>query len=397
MCRPAYVIPPPLLRCPLRSKFLLACLLSSIVAVAQALPIPAPPQFPAKSYVLMDAHSGQIIAANNADAHREPASLTKLMTAYVVFNALRDGVLHLDDNAPISERAWRMGGSRTYAKLGSQMPVDDLLQGMIVQSGNDAAVALAERVGGTEDAFVQIMNQYAQKLGMTDTHYVDASGLTSDKNHYMSARDLATLSRAIITEFPEYMHYFSQKTFVWNKISQGNRNDLLYTDTTVDGLKTGDTDDAGFCLVATATRGDLRLIAVVMGTKTRPERGRYAETLLNYGSNFFETRKLYGAGAPVADVKVWKGADDKVSAVLARDMYVTLPKSGESSLQATAQTSGGLIAPVADKSQVGMLNITVDGHLLTQAPLYTAKAVSEGGLFHRMVDSVRLWFSKKKS
>jgi D-alanyl-D-alanine carboxypeptidase (penicillin-binding protein 5/6) len=381
----------------LRSKILLVCLLSCITAAVQALPIPAPPQFPAKSYVLMDAHSGQVIAASNADAHREPASLTKLMTAYVVFHALRDGVLHLDDQATVSERAWRMGGSRTFAKVGTQMRIDDLLQGMIVQSGNDAAVALAERVGGTEDAFVQIMNQYAEKLGMKDSHYVDASGLTANKNHYMSAHDLATLSRAILNEFPEYMHYFSQKTFVWNKISQGNRNDLLYTDTTVDGLKTGDTDDAGYCLVATANRGDLRLIAVVMGTKTRPERGRYAETLLNYGSNFFETRKLYAAGASVANLKVWKGAEDSVAAVLAQDMYVTLPKSGDTSLQANAQTSAGLIAPVAEKSQVGMLNVTVDGHLLTQAPLYTLKAVPEGGFFHRMIDGVRLWFSKKKS
>lgn len=377
-------------------KPLLACLLFCIATAAEALPIPAPPVFPAKSYVLMDAHSGQIIAANNAEERREPASLTKLMTAYVVFHALRDGVLHLDDTATVSERAWKMGGSRMFAKLGDNIKVDDLLQGMIVQSGNDATVALAERVGGTEDAFVQIMNQYAQKLGMTNTHYVDASGLTNDRQHYMSAHDLGILSRALINEFPEYLHYFSQKTFLWNKISQGNRNDLLYTDTSVDGLKTGDTDDAGYCLVASATRGDLRLVAVVMGTKTRPERGRYAETLLNYGSNFFETRKLYAAGAPVADVKVWKGADDKVSAVLAQDMYVTLPKSGESSLQATAQTSGSLVAPVAAKSQVGMLNVTVDGHMLTQAPLYTAKAVPEGGIFHRMIDSVRLWFSKKK-
>jgi D-alanyl-D-alanine carboxypeptidase (penicillin-binding protein 5/6) len=380
----------------LSSKFLLACLLSCITAAVQALPIPAPPQFPAKSYVLMDAHSGEVIAALNGDQRREPASLTKLMTAYVVFHALKDGVLHLDDTATVSERAWKMGGSRMFAKLGSQVSVDDLLQGMIVQSGNDATVALAERVGGTEDAFVQIMNQYAEKLGMTNSHYVNASGLTADKNHYMSAHDLGTLSRALLTEFPQYLHYFSQKTFVWNKISQGNRNDLLYTDTTVDGLKTGDTDDAGYCLVATASRGDLRLISVVMGTKTRPERGRYAETLLNYGSNFFETRKLYAAGATVANVKVWKGAEDSVAAGLLQDMYVTIPKSGDSGLQATAQTAAGLIAPVGDKSQVGMLNVTLDGHMLTQAPLYTVKAVPEGGFFHRLVDSVRLWFSKKK-
>ncbi|HEX4300227.1 MAG TPA: D-alanyl-D-alanine carboxypeptidase family protein [Gammaproteobacteria bacterium] len=381
----------------MRSKFLLACFLSCITVAAHALPIPAPPQFPAKSYVLMDAHSGQVIAEYNGEQRREPASLTKLMTAYVVFHALKDGVLHLDDTATVSERAWKMGGSRMFAKLGDRIKVDELLQGMVVQSGNDATVALAERVGGTEDAFVQIMNQYAQKLGMVNTHYVDASGLTNDKNHYMSARDLGLLSRALIGEFPEYLHYFSQKIFVWNKISQGNRNDLLYTDTSVDGLKTGDTDDAGYCLVATALRGDLRLIAVVMGTKTRPERGRYAETLLNYGSNFFETRKLYAAGATVADVKVWKGADESVATGLTQDMYVTLPKSGDASLQANAQTSAGLIAPVADHSQVGMLNVTVDGHLLTQAPLYTMKAVPEGGFFHRLVDSVRLWFSKKKS
>jgi D-alanyl-D-alanine carboxypeptidase (penicillin-binding protein 5/6) len=192
------------------------------------------------------------------------------------------------------------------------------------------------------------------------------------------------------------MHYFSQKTFVWNKISQGNRNDLLYTDVTVDGLKTGDTDDAGYCLVATATRSDLRLIAVVMGTKTRPERGRYAETLLNYGSNFFATRKLYAAGAPVAEIRVWKGAEPSVQAVLLRDMYVTLPKGADSAMQATVQSTAGLIAPVVTHSQVGMLNVTVDGRLLTQAPLYTVKAVDQGNLFRRMWDGMRLWFTSKK-
>jgi D-alanyl-D-alanine carboxypeptidase (penicillin-binding protein 5/6) len=380
----------------LRAKFLLACLLYCIASLAQALPIPAPPQFPAKSYLLMDAHSGQVIAAYNGDQHREPASLTKLMTAYVTFHALKDGVLHLDDTATVSERAWKMGGSRMFAKLGDQVKIDDLLQGMIVQSGNDATVAIAERIGGTEDAFVQIMNQYAEKLGMRDTHFVDASGLTDDKNHYSTAHDLGLLSRAVITEFPEYLHYFSQKTFVWNKISQGNRNDLLYTDPSVDGLKTGDTDDAGYCLIATATRGDLRLISVVMGTKTRPERARYAETLLNYGSNFFETRKLYAAGASVASVKVWKGAEGTVDAGLSQDMYVTLPKGAYGAMQASVQTSAGIIAPVADRSQVGMLNVTVDGRLLTQMPLYTLKAVPEGNIFRRMWDGMRLWFTKKK-
>ena len=377
-------------------KSLLVLLYFCLATAAQALPIPAPPQVAAKSYVLMDADSGQVIAASHPDEHREPASLTKLMTAYVVFHALHDGVLHLDDTATVSEHAWKMGGSRMFAKLGSQVRVDDLLQGMIVQSGNDAAVALAERVGGTEDAFVQIMNQYAQKLGMTGSHFVDASGLTDDKNHYMSARDLGMLSRAIIVEFPEYLHYFSQKSFTWNKITQANRNDLLYTDTSVDGLKTGDTDDAGYCLVATATRGDLRLISVVMGTKTRPERGRYAETLINYGSNFFKTRKLYGAGAPVASIKVWKGAESSVEAGLLHDLYVTLPKGADGAMQATVQSTAGLIAPVGDRSQVGVLDVTVDGRLITQAPLYTLKAVDQGNLLRRMWDGLRLWFTTRK-
>ena len=380
----------------MRAKFLLACFLSCIASAVQALPIPAPPQFAARSYLLMDVHSGQVIAAFNGDQHREPASLTKLMTAYVTFHALRDGVLHLDDTASVSERAWKMGGSRMFAKLGDQVKVEDLIKGMIVQSGNDATVALAERIGGTEDAFVQIMNQYAEKLGMRDTHFTDASGLTDDKNHYSTAHDLAVLSRAIINEFPEYLHYFSQKTFIWNKISQGNRNDLLYTDATVDGLKTGDTDDAGYCLIASATRGDLRLVAVVMGTKTRPERGRYAETLLNYGSNFFETRKLYASGANVSSVKVWKGAEPSVDAGLSQDMYVTLPKGAYGAMQATVQTSAGLVAPIAEHTQVGMLNVTVDGRMLTQMPIYTLKAVPEGNIFRRMWDSMRLWFVKKK-
>ena len=379
----------------MRVKNLFAFMLFAVTAAARAMPIPAPPQLAAKSYLLMEAHSGQVIAAVNADQHREPASLTKLMTAYVVFHALKDGVIRLDDTAAVSERAWRMGGSRMFAKLGSKVSIDDLLQGMIVQSGNDATVTLAERIGGTEDAFVQIMNQYAEKLGMHDSHFVDASGLTDDRQHYMTARDLAALSRAILTEFPQYLHYFSEKEFTWNKIRQPNRNDLLFTDPTVDGLKTGDTDNAGYCLIASANRGAMRLIAVVMGSKTEKARGQFAETLLNYGSNFFETRKLYDAGTPVSSVQVWKGADGSVPVGVPEDLYVTLPKGAYGELHAAVEDSAGLVAPVADRTPVGTLQLTVEDKLVAQAPVYTLKAVPEGNLFRRLIDGIHLWFKKK--
>ena len=379
----------------MRAQSLLALLLLSVAITARAIPIPAPPQFDAKSYVLMDANSGQVIAAYNQDQHREPASLTKLMTAYVTFHALKDGVIHLDDTAVVSERAWRMGGSRMFAQLGAHISVEDLLQGMIVQSGNDATVALAERVGGSEDAFVSIMNQYADKLGMKDSHFTDASGLTADKKHYTTAHDLAVLSSAVVKEFPEYQHFFMEKDFTWNKISQKNRNDLLFTDTTVDGLKTGDTDDAGYCLIASAQRGAMRLISVVMGTKSMKARAQYAEALLNYGSNFFETRKLYAGGSAVSSVKVWKGAQADVATGVVSDLYVTLPKGGYGELHATVQSHAGLIAPVAEHTSVGTLDISMGDRLLAQVPLYTLQTVPEGNIFRRMFDSVRLWFSKK--
>ena len=379
----------------MKAKSLLAFVLLVAAGAAGAMPIPAPPQLAAKSYLLMEAHSSQIVAAVNADERREPASLTKLMTAYVVFHALKDGVIKLDDLAPVSERAWRMGGSRMFAKLGSQVSVDDLLQGMIVQSGNDATVALAERVGGTEDAFVQLMNAYAERLGMHDSHFVDASGLTDDRQHYMTAHDLAILSRAIVTEFPQYLHYFSEKEFTWNKIRQPNRNDLLFSDPTVDGLKTGDTDRAGYCLIASANRGPMRLIAVVMGTKTEKTRAQFAETLLNYGSNFFETRKLYDAGAAISSATVWKGVEGTVPVGVTQDLYVTLPKGAYAGLQAALQGNAGLVAPVAEHAPVGTLQLTVEGKVLAEAPVYTLKAVPEGNLFRRMIDGIRLWFKKK--
>jgi D-alanyl-D-alanine carboxypeptidase (penicillin-binding protein 5/6) len=371
-------------------------LLLACAGAAQALPVPAPPQMHAKSYLLMDANSGQILAASNPNEHTEPASLTKLMTAYVVFHALRDGVISLDTPVTISVKAWRMGGSRMFANVGSQVSVDNLLQGMIVQSGNDAAVALAQRVGGTEGGFVQLMNQYAGKLGLHNTHYMDASGLTADGDHYTSALDLAILSRAIINEFPDYYHrFFAEKKFTWDNITQANRVSLLFTDPSVDGLKTGFTDKAGYCMVVSALRNGMRLIAVVMGTPSEKARAIDDEALLNYGFNFYETHKLYAAGAAITRITAWKGADNRVPVGVMHDLYVTIPKGTYAQLSASLQTPAGLVAPIAADAAAGNVVVSYDGKTLLQAPLYTLHAVPEGNIFKRLLDSVRLWFTKK--
>lgn len=372
-------------------------LLTLITAVAvQALPIPAPPQFAAKSYVLMDANSGQILAASNPDLRTEPASLTKLMTVYVVFSALKSGVIHLDTPVTISVKAWRMGGSRMFVQVGSQVSVDDLLQGLIVQSGNDAAVALAERVGGTEDAFVQLMNHYVQTLGLANTHYVDASGLTDDPEHYTSALDLAKLSRAIINEFPDYYHqFFAEKQFTWNKITQSNRVSLLFTDPSVDGLKTGFTDAAGYCMVVSALRNGMRLISVVMGTPSEKARAVDNEALLNYGYNFYETHKLYSAGSAVTELRIWKGTENQVPVGVTHDLYVTVPKGAYSQLSATLQVPTRLMAPIKAGAAAGSVHVIFDGKPLLDAQLHALKSVDRGNIFKRMLDSIRLWFVKK--
>ena len=365
-------------------------------AAVQALPIPAPPQLQAKSYVLMDANSGQLLAASNPDQQSEPASLTKLMTVYVVFHALKDGVISLDTPVTISVKAWRMGGSRMFANVGSQVSVENLLQGVIVQSGNDAAVALAERVGGSEDSFVGLMNEYAQKLGMHNTHYVDASGLTNDPAHHTSARDLAILSQAIINQFPDYYRqFFSEKSFTWDRITQANRVSLLFTDPSVDGLKTGFTDKAGYCMVVSALRNGMRLIAVVMGAPSEQARAIDDEALLNYGFNFYDTRKLYTAGSAITELKAWKGADSRVPVGVVHDLYVTIPKGSYAELSASLQTPAGLVAPIAAGAAAGQVQVSYDGKTLLDAPLYTLRAVPEGNIFRRLFDSVRLWFTKK--
>ncbi|HVC37645.1 MAG TPA: D-alanyl-D-alanine carboxypeptidase family protein [Gammaproteobacteria bacterium] len=376
--------------------YALSLLTLCLTVAAQAIPIPSPPQLNARSYVLMDANSGQVIAASNPDMHSEPASLTKLMTAYVVFHALKDNVIQLQEPVTISAKAWRMGGSRMFANVGGQVSVENLLQGLIVQSGNDAAVALAEKVGGTEDTFAELMNKYAQKLGLKNTHYVDASGLTSDPEHYVSALDLAIVSRAIIDEFPNYyQHFFAEKQFTWNKITQPNRVSLLFTDPSVDGLKTGYTEKAGYCMVVSALRNGMRLIAVVMGTPSEKARAVDDEALLNYGFNFYESHELYAAGTVLTNLRAWKGAGGNVPVGVTHNVYVTIPKGSYPQLSASLQTPSGLIAPLAAGTAAGSVSVSYDGKTLNETPLYTLQAVPEGNIFRRIMDSVRLWFVKK--
>jgi D-alanyl-D-alanine carboxypeptidase (penicillin-binding protein 5/6) len=359
-----------------------------------AMPIPKAPEVPARSYYLMDPNSGRVLAENHADDRVYPASLTKLMTAYVVFSALKEGRLKLTDQVTISEHAWRAEGSRTFLQVGTQVPADILLKGMIVQSGNDAAIALAERVGGTEEGFAQMMNFYAIKLGLKNTHYVNAAGLP-DPNHYTTAHDLATLATALIRDFPEHYPLFSLHEFIWNNIKQQNRNELLGRDPSVDGLKTGHTDDAGYCLVASANRNGMRLISVLMGAPSDKAREDASATLLGYGYAFFETTKVKSAHEIVLKPRVFKAPPGEVAQLtIPSDIYVTVARGEAAKLQVTTHLNKDpLIAPVPANTPVGDLIVTdPSGQVLRKVPLIPAKAVPAGGLWTQAVDGIALWF-----
>ena len=380
------------------SRFSAAALLAvstlALVTVAgAAAPSPPPPDLDAGSYILIDYRSGDVIAQKNADQRMEPASLTKLITAYVVFAALKDGRLKLDDPVTISEDAWRTGGSRTFVKVGSQVPVIDLLKGMIVQSGNDATVALGERVGGTRAGFATLMNEYAQRLGMKSSHFVDVDGLP-DPQHYTTARDLATVSAALIRDFPQYYYIFGMKDFTWNHIKQPNRNGLLATDHSVDGLKTGHTDSAGFCLIASADRNGTRLVSVVLKAPTWHSREADTEALLNYGYNFFETQKVATARAAVLKPRVYESASGYAAVGTPADLYVTLPRGKAAAITTNAAlTQTKLVAPLPAGSVVGQLTVTDGtGQVVGREPLVTLEAVPAGGLLTRTMDGIRLWF-----
>lgn len=355
-------------------------------------PIPKPPSVDARSYILIDHHSGRVLAENRADDRVEPASLTKLMSAYAVFTALKEGRLKLDDPVTISERAWRAEGSRTFVQVGTQVPVEALIKGMIVQSGNDATIALAERIAGTDEAFAQLMNEYARRLGMKNTNFENSPGLPSS-NHYTTARDMAILARAIIREFPEYYSWYSLREFTWNKITQHNRNGLLNRDPSVDGMKTGHTESAGYCLVTSANRDGMRLISVVMGSKSIRAREDASAALLNYGYTFYETVKVKSLGETVLQPRFWMSDEEIAPVGVQKDIYVTVARGEGSKLRTTATVNEPLIAPIEANQAVGELIVTsANDEVVARAPLVTLKAVPKGGLWTQIVDTVMLWF-----
>ncbi|MCW8806493.1 MAG: D-alanyl-D-alanine carboxypeptidase [Rhodanobacter sp.] len=359
-------------------------------------PVPPPPDVDAQSWVLMDYATGQIIASKNPDARRAPASLTKVMTDYVVSAEIANGRIQLTDPVTISEHAWRGGGASTdgstsFLKLNSQVPLQDLLKGMIIQSGNDAAIALAEHTAGSEDAFANLMNAYAKQLGMTNTHYSNASGYPVD-NHYSTARDIAILSRALIHDFPADYAISAIKEFEWNGIKQQNRNALLWRDPSVDGIKTGHTAAAGFCLDASAKRGDERMIAIVMGASSDKARATSALALLNYGFRFYETHKLYDAGKPLATPRLWKGEASQLPIGVVENVLVTVKRGDYDKLKAAMDIPAILIAPFKKGQRVGTLRVTLDGQPVQTAPLIALGDAPQGGFFSRLWDSILLWF-----
>jgi len=375
--------------------FLLSLQLVSFNSFAEDAEIltPTAPTIAAGSYILQDYHTGKVLAENNADVKLAPASLTKIMTVYVVFNEIRNGHLHLDDTATISQKAWATGGSKMFVKVDDKVKIEDLLKGVIIQSGNDASVALAEHVAGDESTFAEMMNQHALRLGMNNSHFVDSNGLPAE-NHYTTARDLAILTAALIKEFPDYYRWFSQQEFTYNNITQHNRNTLLSRDGSVDGVKTGFTDDAGYCLVASALRNDMRLISVVMNTKSANARASENQNLLNYGFRFFESHKLFQGKTSLAETRVWKGDEKNVAVGLAEDLYVTIPRRQFDGVKSDIVVDKKIMAPVQQGAKLGSVNVTLKGEVLANKALIALNPVQQGGIFRRVYDSVAMLLGK---
>ena len=364
-------------------------------------PVPPPPDVDGKSWVLMDYATGQILASKDPDLRVEPASITKIMTDYVVSAEVANGKVHMTDPVTISEHAWRGGGAGTdgstsFMKLGSQVPLKDLLYGMIIQSGNDAAIALAEHTAGSEDAFAGLMNAYAKQLGMVNSNFEDASGYPI-ANHYTTAHDIAILSRALIHDFPDDYAISAIKQFEWNGIKQGNRNTLLWRDPSVDGIKTGHTAAAGFCLAASAKQGESRMIAIVMGASSEKARADSAMALLSYGFRFYETHKLYDASKPLVTPKLWKGEQNQLPIGVADDVQVTVKRGQYDQLKATMDIPSTLIAPFKKGQQVGTLRITLADQPVQTIPLIALNDAPQCGFFGRLWDSILLWFHSSKT
>ena len=378
------------------------CLFAAMTAVvapamAQVIPqpqtiIPAPPQLAASSWILMDANSGRILAEHNADERLPPASLTKLMTAYLVERELDRGTINLTDMVNISENAWRTGGSKMFIEVGDRVSVDNLLHGIIIVSGNDASVAMAEHLAGGEAPFADLMNQHATRLGMNDTHFMNATGLPHE-NHYSTAHDMARLSRYIINDYPEHYAIYSQRNFSFAGIDQPNRNRLLWRDPTVDGLKTGWTTEAGYCLVASAQRDGMRLISVVMGTSSEEARAQESQKLLSYGFRFYETMKLYERGAVLATPRVWGGGINELRVGVDEEVFMTLPRNRNEELRARLNLDADIQAPVAVGDDVGTLEVYLGEEMVGERQLVALENIEEGGLFKRLFDQVQRFFS----
>lgn len=380
-------------------KRLVLLIVSALVfashAVAQQSLVPAPPAISASGYLLMDADSGEVLIEHNADERLPPASLTKLMTSYVLSYELEQGQVSNSDLVTISKNAWAQnpiftGSSLMWIEVGKQVTLGDLHKGVVISSGNDASVAVAEYLAGSEDAFAGIMNQHAQMLGLENTHFANSHGLPHPE-HYTSARDLAILARAII-DFPNEYALYSEKEFVYNNIRQNNRNGLLWTDPSVDGLKTGHTNEAGYCLVTSAKREGMRLISVVMGASSERVRERETQKLLSYGFRYFETHHLYSAGTELTKAKVWKGGSADVALGVQDDVYLTIPRGKADDLDAQLIVNEVLTAPIAADSEYGELQVSLDGKLEVSVPLVALESVEEGSIFKRLWDSIVLFF-----
>jgi len=376
---------------PFNIIFILALLVSLAFPSHAAIMVPASPKIKAKGFLLMDFHSGQILTEKKADQRMEPASLTKMLTSYVIANELANGVISLDEIVTISEKAWRMQGSRMFVEVGKKVSVEKLLKGIIIQSGNDATVALAEHTAGSEESFVSLMNQYAAELGMVDSHFVNSTGLPN-KNHYTTPRDMAKLARALIKNFPEHYKWYSIKTFKFNKISQNNRNKLLWRNKFVDGIKTGHTESAGYCLVASAIRDDMRLISVVLGTRSEEARSAESQKLLSYGFRFFKTHKLYAANEQLTKTHIWKGAVDDLSLGLKEDLYITIPKGQYSKLDADMNINEHITAPAKKGASFGTVNVRLGDKQYATRDLIALSNVERGGLIDSLIDEVIMLF-----
>lgn len=352
--------------------------------------LPPPPSLAVKSYMVQDFNSGHVIASQNATMRVEPASLTKIMTAYLSFKALKNGHLQLNQTLPVSEKAWKVEGSKMFIEPNKPVTVDELLYGMIVVSGNDASIALAEGIASSEEFFADMMNKEAQRLGMKNTHYVNATGLP-DPQHYTTAEDLAKLANALIRDFPEeYKRLYSVKEYLYNNIKQPNRNRLLWLDPNVDGMKTGHTESAGYCLISSAKRDNTRRISVVLGAPNDAARATESQKLLNYSFQFFDSTQVYKKGQPVNSLKVWKGSENVLSSTVADDVYLTLPKGAYAKIKAVVSSTQPLIAPIKKGQAIGTVKFMLDGKTIGQHTLVAAKTVETAGILGRAWDSIKL-------